>query len=203
MNKVEKSARKSAYGNLDEMLIYCADLVQQTGDACTFERLVYECFTRFPEQFGMISYPQWPDNDRINKAWLRCRTDRGWMVGTRLEGFQVTPIGKRIAADVERRIKLVQPREVRSSRPRNRADVVVRQIRTDEFFTRYRADPQSFELTEMELRRLAGCTMESPSRVVRQNIAFYRTSCDETGDTEAAAFLRKCDDEWKRLFPRE
>ena len=81
MNKVEKSARKSAYGNLDEMLIYCADLVQQTGDACTFERLVYECFTRFPEQFGMISYPQWPDNDRINKAWLRCRTDRGgWLV---------------------------------------------------------------------------------------------------------------------------
>ena len=68
------------YG-IDQLVVYAVKRILDANEECTFERLVYECFTLFPEKFEFKRYPEWPDSARITKAWLRCRTDKGWIAG--------------------------------------------------------------------------------------------------------------------------
>ena len=102
-NKTISPYESKKYINIgiDLLIVYAAKRILDGGEECTFERLVYECFTLFPNKFGFKRYPEWPDSARINKAWLRCRTDKGWLAGTVKEGFRITPSGEMIARQTD------------------------------------------------------------------------------------------------------
>ncbi len=61
-------------------------------------------------------------------------------------------------------------------------------------FTRFRKEGPEFKLTEMELRRLLGATLETPTRVLRQNLSAYLNAAKTYADDEVARFLRACED---------
>ena len=189
---------------LDELLVYAVRRISDSGEDCTFERLVYECFTLFPRRFGFERYPQWPDSARVNKTWLRCRTDKGWIVGAVQEGFRLTPKGER-AAEVAAK-KLLQkavPSPKRTLRPRERYEAALRQMRQSEAFRRFNADPVAFSLSEMELRNLLGCTLETPRRVLGQNLHYYLDAARQYRDQAVLGFLETCRAKWPALFPKK
>lgn len=180
---------------LDDLVVYCVAEVLAAGENCTFERLVFECFTRFPESFSLTLYPEWPDSARINKAWLRCRTDKGWIAGSVQEGFRLTPVGERIAEKV--RAQLQAGAHARGShsgtRPRHQLDALLRNVRNDPLFQRFADGRGDFKPTEMELRRLLGATLETPLRVLRQNLRALKSAADAYSDSEALDFLNVCE----------
>jgi hypothetical protein len=181
--------------SLDELLIYAVQGVLEAGEECTFERLVYECFTRFPESFGFRRYPQWPDSARVNKGWLRCRTDRGWLIGSVQEGFRLTSTGEQVAKAVSRQLEhgvALKPSPVGGTRTRERYESLIRNIRRDSVFLRFSAGRHDFEVTEMEFRRLLGATMETPRRILRQSLDAFKTAARTYGDDELLNFLETC-----------
>lgn len=190
-----KKASRSISHPLDDLVVYCVSEILAGGEECTFERLVYECFTKFPESFGLARYPEWPDSARVNKSWLRCRTDRGWIVGTVQEGFRLTPAGEAIAAIVGNRLADgAKPPTVRQSgaRTRERHEALLRTIRSDQLF-RVFEETGTVEASEMELRRLLGATLETPKRVLRQNLHAYRSAAEAYSDEPALEFLLACE----------
>ncbi len=50
--------------SVDELVLFAAKCILDSGEECTVERLVYECFTLFPKSFCLPRYPQWPDSTR-------------------------------------------------------------------------------------------------------------------------------------------
>jgi hypothetical protein len=186
---------KSISPPLDDLVIYCVAEILAGGEECTFERLVYECFTKFPESFGLSRYPEWPDSARVNKSWLRCRTDRGWLVGTVQEGFRLTPAGEAIAGIVSNRLAdgAAQPTARASgARTRERYEALLRTIRSDELFRAFE-QTGTVDASEMELRRLLGATLETPKRVLRQNLHAYRSAAEAYSDESALEFLLACE----------
>jgi len=181
---------------LDDLVVYCVREILAAGEECTFERLVYECFTRFPAAFSLIRYPQWPDSARINKCWLRCRTDKGWIVGSVKEGFRLTAAGERVAEKVARTLEgHSQPQELPAVAKtfRERHDAMVARMRQSPLFARFAASPQTFAATEMELRQLLSATLETPLRVLRQNLHAYRAAAEAYSATDVLEFLAKCE----------
>jgi hypothetical protein len=179
---------------LDSLLIYCVKRVIAGGEECTFERLVCECFTLFPQRFSFARYPQWPDAARINKTWLRCRTDKGLIVGSLQEGFRLTPSGERLAAKIE---QVLRQHKVTGNIPqpgmsRSREEAVVRQIRATDAFARWLKDGPAFIISNSEFRALLNCTLETPRRVLRQNLLFYKAMAQALEDSEALRFLDVC-----------
>ena len=183
---------RQGIGSIDELLTFAVCQVTATGEECTFERLVYECFTLFPNEFGMQRYPHWPDSVRVNKTWLRCRTDRGWIIGSVQEGFRLTERGTHVAAKVEHVLGAdgtppPQPSETGKTRDRHQA--MLRHIRRQPVFADYQANPDGFELAESALRVLLNGTLETPHRVLRQNLHAYQNAAEAHQDAEVASFL--------------
>ncbi len=178
---------------VDDLVLYAAKRILEAGDECTSERLVYECFTLFPKQFSLQRYPQWPDSGRVNKSWWRCRTDKGWLVGSVKEGFRLTPKGERVAASVDKKLCMGKPQKTRKpGKARERNEAVVRHLRQSEAFVRYKNDPQAYRISEGELRRLLGGTLETPPLVLRENFHFYLDAAAQYRDREVSAFLQAC-----------
>lgn len=63
----------------------------------SFENLVAEAFSTFPERFQLEGYPEWPNANVIAKSWVRCRTDKKWISGATSAGFALTPMGEQVA----------------------------------------------------------------------------------------------------------
>lgn len=179
---------------IDDLVVYCAAQVLAAGEECTFERLVYECFTRFPETFGLRRYPHWPDSARVNKSWLRCRTDKGWLVGSVQEGFRLTPAGetaaKLVAARLQSPVSALPLAE--APRGRERYESLLRSIRADPLFTQFLRE-REINPTNMEIRRLLGATLETPKRVLKQNLHSYRQAAQAYLDQEVLDFLSACE----------
>ena len=181
---------------MDELLAYAAWRIAEAGEDCTFERLVFECFTLFPDAFGLKRYPQWPDSARVNKAWLRARTDKGWLVGSVQEGFRLTETGARVARRVATRMEAGSTFSARQSagRSRERFEALIRNIRRDHLFREFQNEANKFALTEMDFRRLVGATLETPARILRQNLNAYLNAAVVYGDDGVAEFLHACED---------
>src|SRR5271169_6838147 len=84
----------------DHLVVTALWFLLQEKRQPSFENLVAEAFTSFPERFQLEGYPQWPNSHVIGKAWVRCRTDKKWMSGSASEGFKLTPLGEQIAHQV-------------------------------------------------------------------------------------------------------
>ena len=133
--------------SLDELVTYAVYRILHRGEVCTFEKLVVECFKLFPKAFSLRLYPQYPDSARVNKSWLRCRTDKGWITGNVKMGFKLTEAGLAIAKQTEQALRSgITARRKRKglSKARERGEVIVNFIRRHPVYGRYRADRENF-----------------------------------------------------------
>lgn len=183
--------------SIDHLLTYAVALVKEKGEECTFERLVCECFTLFPQHFGMQRYTQWPDSLRVNKSWWRCRSHHGWLIGSVQEGFHLTDQGAKVASRVAQLVAqdpTLPKRMYEGGRSRDRYQSMLRHVRRTTAFMDYSAAPDSFSPTDSALRQLLNATMETPLRILKQNMLAYRQAAEAHNDSEVLAFLAACDE---------
>lgn len=61
MSFKNKKSKVSYEGiSIHDLILLGIHYITEEGETCTFERLVAECFKRFPEVFRFKRYPQWP-----------------------------------------------------------------------------------------------------------------------------------------------
>ena len=190
-----KSFNPKIYKNigLDQLVVFSAESIIRSDEECTFERLVYECFTLFPEVFSLIRYPDWPDSARINKSWLRCRTDKGWLAGSTKEGFRLTKIGELIAKETEEKLeskkKRTKPKQI--TQPRERYEAIIRYINNSALFKKY-LDEKTDTVSESEFVTFLGGTLETPKRILRHNLNMYIDAVKVYNKKEILPFLENC-----------
>ena len=187
---------RSALNNLDKLVTYCAWRILQRKEECTFERLTVECFKLFPERFSLRSYPEYPDSATVNRSWLRCRTDRGWLVGNVKTSFRLSDAGVRVALEVakelektgsHRSISLKQP-----TRDRTREEALMRALRNHDAFKQFIASPETFSPTMNQIYSIASCTLETPRVVVKENLMQLLEIAKRISDNRVASFIQIC-----------
>ena len=88
-----KKVFKRALNDLIVFSIYSA------GDKCTFEELVKECFSRFPEYFSFPKIKKWPDARKLDRP-LRTLRERKLIKGGPKTYFSLTKLGKDKAKEI-------------------------------------------------------------------------------------------------------
>lgn len=178
----------------ENLIVFSVRSVNGSGEPCSFERLVKECFRLFPKAFGFSRYPQWPDSLKLDRQ-LRTLRGRGWLVGSARNSFALTEFGEAVAEETER--QLLEPEaKARTRVQTKRVDMaLVHLLRDSQTFARFLADKEHFALSDMELRALLQCTMETPKRVVKQNLQYCKNIVAECGDVELLEFLNTCERE--------
>ncbi len=177
----------------ENLITFSIYSVTKNGEPCTFERLVKECFTLFPKAFGFSRYPQWPDSLKFDRP-LRTLRERGWIVGNPKTLFSLTKFGETIAKETEQALKGSGSTK-KHTRGSNRGvdAAVINSLKESAAYSRFLKNKEQFSLTEMELRALLQCTLETPWRIVKQNLQYSKNLAAEYNDSELLDFLQACE----------
>jgi len=104
--------------------------------------------------------------------------------------FSLSPAGERMARTVKQRLAGKTIFRKTATRDRTREQSLLRFVRSNKSFIRYRSSPESFVPTKSEIYTLAFSTLDTPLRVVKQNLHQFLEVALEEGDREMQGFMK-------------
>jgi hypothetical protein len=184
--------------SLIELILLSIYLVTKKGEACTFERLVAECFINFPKVFSFKRYPKWPDASKLNRP-LRTLREKGLIIGNARDIYSPNRFGESRAREILRKLgKRIAPESsrFRPSPTRSTDDRIIEYIKNSSSFSAYLRNRRYFSISEQEFRNLLRCTLETPDRVIKQNLEYCLRVAEEYKESDIVRFLQYC----KRIY---
>lgn len=185
-------ARKGDSISLDDLLVFSASMIAADGHEVTFERLVAEAFTRFPERFQLFGYPAWPDSSRVNKSWLRCRTDFKYFEGSTKSGFKLTSRGASKADEVASLLGIDDRKAARArtigSRANSREEAILRDLKRTKEFKIYQLK-NTVELDEFSFCNAILSTPSSSFEARQESYTSLKGYASSAGDIEVLRFI--------------
>lgn len=180
--------------SLEELILVAVYSVRSRNEDCTFERLVSECFSLFPEKFSFSRYPQWPDSLKLDRP-LRDLHVRKLLTGNRTVSFNLSPIGIKFCAKISSKLKInTIIQKPRSSPNEGRKEKrILNRITQSDSFHEFIANTEGFKISDPQIRTLFLCTMETPAKVVLQNIKYVQDLAKELKDKKMYEFLMFCE----------
>lgn len=192
--------RNENYTQVDihSLILVCIDNVISNNDDCTFERLVYECFSNYPKVFSLFRYPQWPDSNKLDRP-LRKLRERGYIVGSPKLGFLLTEDGKHQVSRIRKTLALQKQTKPKQRILKGKERNFVEYIKSGELYKRFENNRNSFDISEQEFIDLLRGTLETPKRVLKQTLVQYKKLSDEIGDVDLLEFLLTCEVQMKEF----
>lgn len=161
--------------NLQDLIIIGIFYVSEKNETCTFEKLVAECYQKFPKSFSFKRYPQWPDSLKLDRP-IRTLRNKGLIVGTIKDVIFLTQFGREKAIEL---IKLLEKpsknihKNYQKITSRSADDRIIEFVKNSYKFKAFINDKENFDITEIEFRNLLRCTFETPIRILKQNLEYY------------------------------
>jgi hypothetical protein len=182
------------------LIIFGIYSVSKKGETCTFERLVAECFLNFPKVFGFMRYPNWPDSLKFDRV-LRTLREKGLIVGGAGGRYSpgeisLTKFGEKIVEETEAILNnqkiILTPKRLKPS-GRSIDDKWVTYLKESTPFKRFSENPKIFSISEPEFRNLMRCTLETPLRVLKQNLEYSKNLAKSYNEEDLVRFLLSCE----------
>ncbi|EKD56380.1 MAG: hypothetical protein ACD_58C00209G0003 [uncultured bacterium] len=177
---------------VNNLIIFGIYSIESKDEKCTFERLVAECFNLFPCSFCFSRYPQWPDSLKFDRS-LRTLREEGLIVGNPRGLFSLTKFGKKIAEDTARLLKIGVKNKVQPLKMKRDAEInFINTFKMSSLFQKFLKNKSTFVISEMEVRNLVHCTLETPLRIVKQNMVYAEKLSKEFNEKLLCQFLNLC-----------
>lgn len=188
----------------DELVTYAISNIAEGSEEITFERIVAECYQLFPERFALRGYPHWPDSAVVNKSWLRCRTDKNYIVGSVREGFRLTAQGMDVAQRVKAQLEGRRPMPGRAkpimTEARTRQGRLVRSLEGSSIVNRYKTTGTIEHMTDYDFCDVLMCTIETGPQVLRASLRQFQDAARSYGRTDLVQFLEMCEHGFAHLL---
>lgn len=174
------------------LIVFGIYSVLAKGEKCTFEKLVAECFNLFPKIFSFARYPQWPDSIKLDRP-LRTLREKGLVIGNPRSLFSLTKFGEKMAKDTAKILKIGVQKKTPSYRIKRDAEInFITSLKNSEVFQGFLKNKGRSLITEMEIRNLLHCTLETPLRIVKQNLIYAKNLAKELDEKKLFEFLDLC-----------
>jgi hypothetical protein len=90
--------------SVNDLILFCIHSIILNSEQCSFERLVKECFSLFPETLRFPRYPIWPDSRKLDRP-LRALRNEKLIIGDPKTIFMLTREGEKKAAEVAKTLR--------------------------------------------------------------------------------------------------
>ncbi len=101
---MQGSHNKSSNFSVNDLILFCVHSVILSSEQCSFERLVKECFTIFPDTLKFTRYPIWPDSRKLDRP-LRALRKEKMIIGDPKTYFILTKHGEERAMAVSKKLR--------------------------------------------------------------------------------------------------
>ena len=180
----------------ENLILACIYIISEEKESCTFERMVAECFSQFPKVFSFKRYPKWPDSLKFDRP-LRIMREKGLVVGSVRDYFSLTKFGEIKAINTLKELESMTPRRKQKTKileGRSSEDKLIAYLKSSSPFTKYLKKKDDFFISESEFRSLLRCTLETPVRVVKQNMEYYKKLAKIYNEKQLGEFLLYCEE---------
>jgi hypothetical protein len=99
----DKNNRSSNF-SVNDLILFCIHSVVLNSEQCSFERLIKECFTLFPETLRFARYPVWPDSRKLDRPLRALRSEK-LIIGDSKTYFILTKLGEEKSAIVSKALR--------------------------------------------------------------------------------------------------
>jgi len=89
---------------INDLILFSVYSVVSNNEICTFDRLIKECFTLFPQPFGFARYPIWPDSRKLDRPLRTLRKEK-LIKGDPKTEFFITKEGKEKSEVIAKMLK--------------------------------------------------------------------------------------------------
>lgn len=181
-----------------DLILFCILKVEQVKEDCTFERLVYECFTTFPDRFSFYTY-RLPDSIKLDRQLRTLRKSR-LISGNNKYGFKLTESGYRLATQLQKYITstslkspqkengAVQSRNIKGGR---KEKIMINKIISSSLYKKYEIDT-NVPLNADAVRIVFFGTLETPLKSLLDNIEYIEKIARKSDDSKLVSFIDKC-----------
>lgn len=197
-----KKYKKEIYTKLNtwELILFSIYLIKKNKETCTFERLVAECFVNFPEVFSFNRYPHWPDSLKLDRP-LRSLREDGLIIGGAGGKYspgeiKLTSLGESKAKETEEILnekKFLTTFKIKIKTPRSIDEKLIYQIKTNKIFKKFLKNKKKFDISDIEFRDILKTTLETPIRILKQNLNYYKKLAENYNEKEILEFLSICE----------
>jgi hypothetical protein len=185
---------------LTDLLVYSMYYLHNQGSEITSEDIISACFLLFPKRFSLRKYPHWPDSAVVSRRWSDCRK-KGYIVGSTIKGFKLTPKGFRFAEKVGKTLGRQRQAAGRVlTEIKTRAGRFVRSIETSDAFIHYKKNGRNSRISEFEFRSMLLCTMESSAETLKRNLEQFKEYVSIYNRRDLSSFLDLCEDRFSYLL---
>lgn len=198
--------KKNSFNNYteisyDDLLVYALFKLQQENKHTTFENLVYKSFTLFPKRFQLPGYPNWPDSSLVDKSWLRCRSDKNLIYGSKSKGFTLTSKGVTLAKLTEQ--KFTNDKSVvrnKKGDTRTRSGRLVKHIENSDAYKKFTKSEKTDDITEFEFCDLLYSTLDTLPTLRGRNFEELKYHASVYERSDLLAFLDQCKKRFQNLL---
>jgi len=90
--------------SVNDLILFCIHSIVLNNEQCSFERLIKECFSLFPDVLKFERYPIWPDSRKLDRP-LRALRAEGVIIGDSKTFFMLTEKGARKASEIYKSLR--------------------------------------------------------------------------------------------------
>ncbi len=186
----------------DDLVVYSLFILQKREQHATFENLVYQCFTLFPKRFQLPGYSSWPDASLIERSWLRCRTDKGLMHGSKSKGFTLTQKGILLARDVENKLegKVLGNKRFIKKDMRSRSGKLVNHVEKSSAYNKFLTTKSLEGITDFEFCDLLYSTLDTESSLRKRNLEELKYHVGVYDREDLLDFLNMCEIKFQKML---
>lgn len=101
---MKQNTEKNLNFSVNDLILFCIHSVVVNSEQCSFERLIKECFTLFPDTLKFPRYPIWPDARKLDRP-LRALRKEKLIIGDPKTYFLLTKTGELRAMEVAKALR--------------------------------------------------------------------------------------------------
>ena len=191
-----KPFKEKQYKNItqDQLAIFTMYFLEQQGIPLYFEYIGVALFKLFPQKFSLVTFKEYPDLYRIsNLLRLHLRpSDRNYAVGNIKTNFSITPLGKEVAKETEKKLnnpnlqsKVLAEKDINKRVKSIQGDIS--EILSSDLFKKWQIDKEN--ISEFDILSFLGVMSFTKADVVKKRILRLKDICKNTRNTEASMFI--------------
>lgn len=170
----------------------------------------------FPDKFGMVGWPEYPDAFRTNRSLLQGQPKyRNWLTGAASTGFSLNERGLEIARDLiatlgppgtttgkQANLQAIgmMPKQLSAARPRSvEPERELRSARKSRLFEKWKSEVLS-ERDLIHVHSLLGIFDHTPAKVRSKKMRDLERSAEDIKDAEMTKFLTDVRQQFPEVF---
>lgn len=174
------------YSSLIDLILISIDEVIKTKKKCSFGDVVYEVFTKYPKHFCIPDYPNWPDTLKLDRKLRNLRSDR-LITGSPGTFYTLTRLGKEKLRELK---EVTNPSlETIDNLTRNPSLGLLKEVEKSSDFKAYLSQMETFKPSNMTIRAIIRFTLETPKKVVINQLQFLKKTAHKENRTDLENFL--------------